>query len=344
MNVDNSYVDVEIRHLQLVRAVASAGNLTRAGAALHLTQSALSHQLRDIESRLGTSLFLRVGKRMLLTRAGDELLQSAEAVLATIERAESTIRQLADIRGGLLRISTECYTCYHWLPALLKRYRRAHPHVDVQIDATATSAPIGSLVDGRLDVAIVSDPVRDRRVVVQPLFTDELVVIMEPQHRLRSLPFISAGDFAAETLLTYSPKDDSTVYQRLLLPAGVTPRGFQQVQLTEAIVELVKAGLGVAALARWAVEPHLRAGTLCAVPLTRRGYKRTWSAATLKDLARLPHVRQFIDLLAAHPPFAGARRMGPRLAGANPTLSSAEGPPTGRKRSRLPLARKISMR
>ena len=244
-------VDVEIRHLQLVRAVARAGNLTRAGAALHLTQSALSHQLRDIESRLGTSLFLRVGKRMLLTRAGEELLQSAEEVLATIERTETTIRQLADTDGGLLRISTECYTCYHWLPALLKRYRRSHPYVDVQIDTTATSAPITSLVDGHLDVAIVSDRVRDRRVVVQPLFDDELVVIMEPQHRLRSRPFISVGDFAGETLLTYSPKEDSTVHQWTVtaggrdaarLSAGAADRS--------SSVELVKAGLGVAALAR----------------------------------------------------------------------------------------------
>jgi LysR family transcriptional regulator for metE and metH len=79
----------------------------------------------------------------------------------------------------------------------------------------------------------------------------------------------------------------------------------QPIQLTEAIIELVKAGLGVAFLARWAVAPHLKAGAIRTLSFTSRGYHRTWSAATLKDLARVPYVREFIELLATHPPFAG---------------------------------------
>src|SRR5919106_6531509 len=158
MKKDNGGVELEIRHLQLVRAVTSAGSLTGAGSILNLTQSALSHQLRDIESRLGTALFLRVGKRMMLTPAGERLLRSADEVLEAIERTEDSIRQLSGADRGLLRLSTECYTCYHWLPALLKRYRRAHPSVDVRIDAESTSDPINHLLAGRLDVAVISDP------------------------------------------------------------------------------------------------------------------------------------------------------------------------------------------
>ena len=127
-------MDLEVRHLKLVREVSAAGNLTRAGAALHLTQSALSHQLRDIESRLATPLFLRVGKRMALTAAGERVLQSADEILAAIEPTEDAVRLLAGADRGLLRVSTECYTCYHWLPPLLKRYRKSHPQVDVRID------------------------------------------------------------------------------------------------------------------------------------------------------------------------------------------------------------------
>jgi LysR family transcriptional regulator, regulator for metE and metH len=81
-----------------------------------------------------------------------------------------------------------------------------------------------------------------------------------------------------------------------------------EVQLTEAAIELVKAGLGVAFLARWAVDPHVRAGTLAAVPLTRRGYRRTWSAATLKGAASAPHIKGFIDLVASHPPVTARPR------------------------------------
>jgi LysR family transcriptional regulator for metE and metH len=295
-------MDVEIRHLQLVRAVAESGSLTRAGVALHLTQSALSHQLRDIEARLGTALFLRVGKRLTLTPAGERLLTSAHEVLATIERTEDVIRQMAGDRRGVLRISTECYTCYHWLPSLMKRYHRAHPRVDVRIDVSATNAPIPALLDGRLDLALVSDQVRDRRIVLQPLFDDEFVAIVAPSHRLASKACIEVQDFSAETLLTYSPKEESTIYQRLLNPAGVAPAHQLQVQLTEAIIEMAKAGMGMGVLSRWAVEPQVRAGALRALRVTRSGFARRWSAATLKDLAGVPHVRAFIDLLADHPP------------------------------------------
>ncbi len=295
-------MDLEIRHLMLVRAVAAAGTLTRAGVILHLTQSALSHQLQDIEGRLGTALFLRVGKRMVLTPAGEQILSSVDGVLTAMERTEEAVRHLAGARSAVLRLTTECYTCYHWLPPMLKRYRSAHPRVDVRIDATATNDPVAYLLDGRLDVAIVSDPVHDRRIIVQPLFDDEMVAIVEPRHALASKPYLRLEDFAGQTLLIYPPKEESTFYQRMLVPAGVAPSALQQIQLTEAIIELAKAGLGIAVLAAWAVAPHVKAGTLRALPVTRQGYRRTWSAATLKDTAQLPHVREFIELLGAHPP------------------------------------------
>src|SRR5947209_7014564 len=124
-------MDLEVRHLRLVAAVADVGSLTRAADRLHLTQSALSHQLRDIESRLGAALFLRVGKRLVLTPAGERLLASARDVLGRLDRAETEIRQMGQESAGLLRLTTQCYTCYHWLPALLTRYRRRFPRVEV---------------------------------------------------------------------------------------------------------------------------------------------------------------------------------------------------------------------
>lgn len=299
-----------MRHLKLVQAVTAHGSLTRAGTELHLTQSALSHQLRDIELRLGSSLFLRVGKRMVLTPAGEQLLQSANDVLAMIEQTEETIRRLAGAGGGVLRVSTACYTCYHWLPSLLKGYRRAHPRVEIQVVADATQHPLPYLLDGRLDVAIVSDPVRDRRLAARRLFDTEMVVIVEPRHPLATQPYVRAEDFARETLLIYPPKEESTIYEDVLVPAGIRPAELQQIPLTEAIIELVKAGMGVAVLARWAVDPYVKAGALRAVPLTRQGFTRTWSAATLKDMVRMPYVRDFIDLVAKHPPFIVGRRAG----------------------------------
>ena len=295
-------MDLEIKHLRLVSAIARTGSVTRAGDLLNLSQSALSHQLRDIEDRLTAPLFHRVGKRMVLTPAGDALLRTAQQVLDLVARTEEEIRTAGKRDGGLLRITTQCYTCYHWLPGLLKEYRLRHPHVDVQVDADSTPRPIKSLLEGRIDLAIVMDRVRDRRLVERPLFEDEVLVSMAPTHRLASRTYVEAHDFADETLIIYPPKEESTMLQRVLVPAGVTPKGLQQVQLSEAIVELVKAGLGVSTMARWAIEPHVRAGTIRTAKLTRKGFKRRWSAVLLRDMASTPFAKDFIDLIVRRSP------------------------------------------
>src|ERR671939_269448 len=117
---------LDIRHLKLIVAVTEEKSVTRAGERLHLTQSALSHQLRDVEEKLGTPLFSRVNKRMILTQAGERLLQSARHVLDELKRAEDDIAQMAVGAHGSLRISTECYTCYHWLPGMMKEFSRKY--------------------------------------------------------------------------------------------------------------------------------------------------------------------------------------------------------------------------
>jgi len=301
-------MDLEIRHLRLVSAVADVGSLTRAGDRLHLTQSALSHQLRDIESRLGAALFLRVGKRLVLTPAGERLLASARDVLERLDRTEDEIRQMGKDRAGVLRITTECYTCYHWLPPLIMRYRKRFPRVEIRIDVEATRHPIDSLLAGKIDLALMSADVSDRRLIVKPVFEDELVLVASRDHRFARQTHVRPAEMRDETLFIYPPREESTVLQEVLLPAGAAPARIEEVLLTEAITELVKAGLGVAVLARWAVQPLLDAGALVARPLTARGLHRQWRAVMPKDLAHADYIEEFIDLLVKHAPTARASR------------------------------------
>jgi LysR family transcriptional regulator for metE and metH len=116
---------LEIRHLQLVQAITSEGSVTRAADRLNVTQSALSHQLREIEDRLGTPLFLRVNRRLALAPAGERLLQSAQRVLDELRLVEEDIGRLASHQDGVIRVSTGCYTCCQWLPPLLKPFHNA---------------------------------------------------------------------------------------------------------------------------------------------------------------------------------------------------------------------------
>jgi len=292
-------VTLEVRDLRLVTAVAEQGGLTRAGAVLHLSQSALSHQLADLERRLGVRVFERDGRRMVLTPAGERLRDAAIPLLDGLRRAEEEARGVASSRRGLLRLSTECYTCYHWLPPVLRAFRAIHPDVDARIVAEVTRQPVPALLRGEIDVAIVSDPVSDRRVRVTPLFRDELVAVVPPDHPWAQRRFVSGEDFGAEHLIRHSvPIADSAIWQEILLPARAAPRSDSEVQLTEAILEMVKAGLGVTVLARWAVAPDVARGALSAIPIGKRGMHRRWTAAVRRQKQVPPYIDEFIRLLA----------------------------------------------
>lgn len=306
---------LDVRHLELVRAIAEEGSVTRAGLRLHLTQSALSHQLRDAEDRLGVRLFDRIGRRLRLSAAGARLLSSARAVLLELGRAEQEIRLGGRGARALVRLTTQCNTVYHWLPSRLRRFQRTHPEADVEVVAGATDDPIPALLAGTIDLAIVHRPVRDARIRLLPLFRDEMIVVMRPAHRLSRRPFVAPEDLAGEHLILYSiPREANLVFREVLIPAGVSPERVTHIQLTEAIVELVKAGLGVSVLARWSVAPQLERGELVARPLTRAGRFRHWSAAWRAREAA-PHVVAFARLLARHPlPLGKTRRERRRIA------------------------------
>ena len=297
MNYDHAMTQpkLDIRHLRLVAEVAATRSITRAAQRLHLTQSALSHQLRDAEEKLSTPLFQRANRKMHLTPAGEKLLGSAKRILTDLASTEDQIQGVAG-PAGTLRITTECYTCYHWLPPVLEAFQQEFPNVDVRIELEATSKPFASLLDGKLEVAIVSSRRHDRRIRYEPLFQDELMIVMPPGHRLAKQKWIRPGDLAQETLLIYPPRRESTLIG-LLTADGLEPRSVLEVPLTEAIIEMASAGMGIGFLARWAVAPRLKSGDLVARPLSKAGYQRHWEAATLQKQQVPYHVSQFLKLL-----------------------------------------------
>jgi LysR family transcriptional regulator, regulator for metE and metH len=294
-------MNLEIRHLKLVAAIAETGSVTRAANCLHLTQSALSHQLRDAEEQLGVPLFERTNRKMRLTAAGERLLQSARAVMAELEGAQKEIQKRGGAGQGLIRLSTECYTVYHWLPERLKLFQRKFPAVEFQLVVEATDNPFEALLSGKLDLAIACTPIRNRKIRYTPLFEDEMVAIVAPVHRMAGKKYAAPEDFAEENVFIYPPKEESTLLNEILAPAGVWPRRIQEVTLTEAIIEMVKGGLGVATMARWAVAPQLASGAVIGLQLTAQGFHRTWSAAQLRDQRAPAYLQEFIQLLAEHP-------------------------------------------
>ena len=216
-----------------------------------------------------------------------------------MKTTEEEVRRLGARQAGVLRVCAQCNTGYHWLPPLVEVFRRRFPAVDVSLAVECTLRPLEALLEGKLEVAIVTQTVQHDQIWVRPLFEDEHAAIVAPDHPFATRAFVRPEDFSSERLLLYSSSpDDSFTIQRILRPAGVTPERVSFVMLTEAILEMVKAGLGISVMQTWAIEPSLRAGEIRAIPITAGGIRRRWSAATLEAAGRVPHVEAFIDLLA----------------------------------------------
>jgi LysR family transcriptional regulator for metE and metH len=297
--LESAAMELEVRHLRLVTEIAEAGSMTRAAERLFLTQSALSHQLRDIESRIGTPFFIRLGRRMVLTEAGRRLVDAARPMLAELRRAEDDLKRLAGNSDGCIRVTTQCNTGYHWLAPLLGTFQRKHPRVTVDIVADATDRPIDALLEGRVDLAILVSAVDDRRLRMRPLFTDEMIAIVSPSDPLTKRRFVTAAELAEQHLLLYSStREESFLLQTVLRPAGLTAPRVSFIMLTEAMIELARAGVGVGILPRWSAQRAIATRAVVPLSITRGGMRRQWSAATLTAGHEPAYVGDFIDLLA----------------------------------------------
>lgn len=239
---------------------------------------------------------------MVLTPAGEQLTHIARAVLSQVDSFERQVidGSFATIRGSV-RIATECYTAYHWLPAVLRGFRARWPNVDLDVRAEHTSSPISALRAGALDLAVVYSRVEDKRMRLEPLFDDELVVVTAPDHRFAGSEYMRVEALADEHLFVYTgPDSGSAVWRDILEPAGVEPARITRIQLTEAIIELVAAGLGVAVLAKWAVAPAVRSGVVQTVRLGKKGFSRTWFTAVRRGDITPAYQFDLIELLRRH--------------------------------------------
>jgi len=304
---------LESQHLRVIAEVARAESVTRAADRLNVTQSAVSHQLRDLEDKLGTALFVRAGRRMLPTPAGRLIVDAADDVLAAIGRVEGRVEQIARHAAGELRVCTHCYTGYSWLPAVVDALRRRYPAFGLQIVPEYTVDPLAALLDAKLDLAIMNDESDDKRLRHRELFDDEHVAVVPRTHRWAARAFVTPEDIANEPLYLFSRSiDNSFVVRKILRPAGLEPRHVTYLQLSEGIIEMVRAGMGATVLPKWSIAPALTPD-IRAVRITRRGVFRKWYAVTLAGVPPTPFMEEFVRLLIKQAPQA-PRRLVRRLS------------------------------
>jgi len=289
---------MEIRHLRLIKAIVEEGSITKAIDKLHLTQSALSHQLKEAEYQLGTKIFLRNNKKLVLTKAGEKLHKTANEILSKLSETEKEIKQLIFGEIGEIRISTECYSSYHWLPSVLKQFHLLYPNIELQIVMEATHYPLQKLQENIIDIAITSDPVRDENIKYLELFQDEMLMVVSENHPWADKKYVVAEDFVNEHLLIHSlPIETVTIHQFLLAPANVNPKKITTLPLTEASIEMVKADMGIMAMAKWALQPYLKNNSIKAIKIGKNGLKRKHYIAIMNNKTYPEYFHHFIEFL-----------------------------------------------
>lgn len=288
---------LELRHLQALKALKEAGNVSKAANWLHLTQSALSHQIKTLEDHYGQAFFVRKSSPLVFTPAGKRLLALADEVVPALGNADRDLRRLSMGTHGTLRIVLECHTCFEWLMPTMDAFRERWPEVEMDIVSGFQADPIGLLHQDRADIAIMLTYDDTEQVDYHPLFRFQLVAILANEHPLTAKPFLEAEDFRSETIISYPvPEEMISLFRDVLVPAGIHPPR-RTTELTLTILQLVASRRGVAALPLWGVSDYLEKRYVTARPITSKGLSASLWAATLPAVTSRPYITEFVSLI-----------------------------------------------
>lgn len=288
---------IERIHLAIIREVERQGSLTAAAEKLFLTQSALSHSIKKLEQQLGTDIWLREGRSLRLTQAGQYLLAVANRLLPQLSLAEERLRQFAQGERGTLRIGMECHPCYQWLLKVVSPYLADWPDVDVDVKQKFQFGGIGALFGYEIDMLVTPDPLYKPGLVFQPVFDYEQVLVVNHQHPLAKSAYVVPEQLSNETLITYPVEIDRLdIYNQFLQPAGISPHVHKPIETTDIMLQMVASGRGVAALPRWLVEEYQSRFDVTPVKLGKQGIAKQIYLGIRETDTQIDYVQAFIQL------------------------------------------------
>lgn len=268
---------LDSRQLRTFVSLARTGSFTATAKEVFITQSAVSHSMRALESELGCRLLNRVGKKTTLTLEGEQLLRHAQKIIADMGAARASLDKLGKWGETRLRLGASLSACQHLLPGVLREFKQAHPKCRISLEPGDSPALAEAVREQHIDLALGLAPHREPALDFKSLFTDELMFIVAPQH-----PWVEAGGVARPEI----PRQNFILYSRASQTFRAVESYFRDEDITlnatmelgsiETIKEIVKLGLGISVLATWIAKKELQEGSLVALPLGRRKLKREW--------------------------------------------------------------------
>ena len=293
---------ITLRHLRIFEAVANCGSISRAAAELHLTQPAVSMQMKQLEEQIGLPLLEQVGKRMFLTEAGQELRGHARDIAARMVGLNAAMDQFRGLERGLLRLAVVS-TANYFLPRLIADFNRLHPGVRVSLQVANREFVLSALADNGTDLAITGQPPDSLDVVAQNFMDNPLVVIAAPGHPLALLPSIPLQRMVEETLVVReSGSGTRAAMERLFATHRLAYRAGCEFGTNEALKQAVRAGLGLGVVSLQTIELELQAGCLVVLPVEGFPVVRQWYVLYRTHKRLSAAARTFRDMLLALDP------------------------------------------
>jgi DNA-binding transcriptional LysR family regulator len=254
---------MDLRQLEIIRAIADTGSFTAAGEKLHVSQSAISRQILLLEEELGEPVFHRIGRRIRITPAGESLLQLSHRVFQDLQETVSTISEKRDSLSGTIRLVGGMTVGLYVFPALLREVRRVHPHLDLKVTVGSAERSIAMLRSGAGDLGMITLPVEATDLVSVPVLQEELLLITYPAHPLAKKKSITPKDLDKQDFVLF---ETGSITRRLVeqffAREGVEPDVIMETENVEIIKAMVRNGLGISIIPSQAAASDVKAGQL----------------------------------------------------------------------------------
>jgi DNA-binding transcriptional LysR family regulator len=268
---------LDSRQLRAFVTLAKTGSFTQAARELNLSQSAVSHSMKALEREVGCRILDKLGKKAVLTQAGEQLLAHAERILAEMAQARADLGRLGKWGQSRLRLGASTTAAQHILPGVLREFKDSFPSCVISIEPGDTPEMIEALRAHRIDLALNLEPSPGEPLDFRPLFTDELHFILSPQHPWARSGRVSREEIGRQNYILYKRRSyTSAMIEAYFREDDVVLHSQLDLGNMEAIKELVKLNLGISILAPWTATAELAAGSLVAMPLGKRKLRRRW--------------------------------------------------------------------
>ncbi|MGD9162702.1 MAG: LysR family transcriptional regulator [Desulfobacteraceae bacterium] len=285
--------DLEIKHLKMIRMISKTKTITKAADKLFISQPALSQQLINIENRIGTKLFIRNGKNMILTKVGEKFLESAHVILNELEKTEREVAQVVNGERGEFKIGVRCIFCFKWIPLLVKQFQGRYPNVDIRIGHTQQAEE--DLISKTYDIAITSIPLDNMKITHTQLFEDEILCVMPADHPLSHRKYLNIEDFEGADYLA-TDENAGLIFKE----SGIHLRSFTTIPYPETIVAMVEAGLGITFFPQFYISPYTLTKDIHTCQCSSKKHMLRWNANYLKGETHPSYQDEFIKTIISH--------------------------------------------